>query len=68
MSDLSPGSVLPAQSQALQPGIENQMEPRPRAEMTHYRSAGLRIPTHRGQAFRFDRGHHSDLKPATIPT
>ncbi len=30
--------------------------------------AGMRIPTHRGQAFRFDRGHHSDLKPATIPT
>jgi hypothetical protein len=28
----------------------------------------MRIPTHRGQAFRFDRGHHSDLKPATIPT
>jgi hypothetical protein len=28
----------------------------------------VRIPTHRGQAFRFDRGHHSDLKPATIPT
>jgi TPR repeat protein len=29
---------------------------------------GMWIPTHRGQAFRFDRGHHSDLKPATIPT
>jgi methyl-accepting chemotaxis protein len=31
-------------------------------------SDGMWIPTHRGQAFRFDRGHHSDLKPATIPT
>ncbi len=34
----------------------------------HEKTLSVRIPTHRGQAFRFDRGHHSDLKPATIPT
>jgi len=27
----------------------------------------MRIPTQGGQAFRFDRGHPSDLMPATIP-
>jgi len=25
----------------------------------------LQIPTQAGHLFRFDRGHHSDLKPAT---
>ena len=27
----------------------------------------LQIPTQAGHLFRFDRGHPSDLKPATIP-
>ena len=27
----------------------------------------LRIPTEAGQGYRFDVGHRSDLKPATIP-
>ena len=27
----------------------------------------LRIPTQSGHRFRFDAGHRSDLKPATIP-
>ena len=30
-------------------------------------SRGLRIPTQSGHRFRFDAGHRSDLKPATIP-
>ena len=30
-------------------------------------TAGLRIPTQGGHAFRFDRGHRSDLMAATIP-
>jgi NAD(P)-dependent dehydrogenase (short-subunit alcohol dehydrogenase family) len=42
MSDTSTG-ILPAQSQDSQPGSEQQMEPRPRAEMTHYRAAGRLI-------------------------
>ena len=27
----------------------------------------LQIPTEAGRVFRFDVGHHSDLKPATVP-
>jgi hypothetical protein len=27
----------------------------------------LRIPTQSGHRFRFEAGHRSDLKPATIP-
>jgi hypothetical protein len=27
----------------------------------------LEIPTEAGRGFRFDVGHRSDLKPATIP-
>jgi hypothetical protein len=27
----------------------------------------VQIPTQAGHLFRFDRGHPSDLKPATIP-
>ena len=27
----------------------------------------VRIPTHSGQAYRFDAGHRSEMKPATIP-
>jgi hypothetical protein len=27
--------------------------------------SGLQIPTHSGQVFRIEAGHHSDLKPAT---
>ena len=27
----------------------------------------MQIPTQAGHLFRFDRGHPSDLKPATIP-
>jgi hypothetical protein len=27
----------------------------------------LRIPTHSGQAYRFDAGHRSEMKPATVP-
>jgi hypothetical protein len=38
------------------------------SDLMYQESDWVRIPTHRGQAFRFDRGHHSDLKPATIPT
>jgi hypothetical protein len=29
--------------------------------------AGLQIPTQGGHLFQLDRGHRSDLKPATIP-
>jgi hypothetical protein len=28
---------------------------------------GMLIPTHSGQVFRFDAGHRSELKAATIP-
>jgi transposase-like protein len=28
---------------------------------------GVRIPTQSGHRFRFEAGHRSDLKPATIP-
>jgi len=27
----------------------------------------LRIPTEAGRGFRFEVGHHSDVKPATVP-
>ncbi len=30
-------------------------------------SLHLQIPTEAGRVFRFDVGHHSDLKPATVP-
>jgi hypothetical protein len=29
--------------------------------------ANVRIPTHSGQAYRFDAGHRSEMKPATVP-
>ena len=41
-----------------------------RAVATRRQSSGptsLQIPTQAGHLFRFDRGHPSDLKPATIP-
>jgi hypothetical protein len=31
------------------------------------RAQQLRIPTHSGQAYRFDAGHRSEMKPATVP-
>jgi NAD(P)-dependent dehydrogenase (short-subunit alcohol dehydrogenase family) len=43
MSETLPDAPLPAQSQATQPGSEQAMDPRPRAEMTRYRAAGKLI-------------------------
>jgi len=43
MSDIQTDSTLPPQSQATQPGLQSEMEPRPRAEMTRYRAAGRLI-------------------------
>jgi NAD(P)-dependent dehydrogenase (short-subunit alcohol dehydrogenase family) len=37
---MSDEQTLPAQSQPRQPGLESDMEPRPQAEMAHYRAAG----------------------------
>jgi hypothetical protein len=31
------------------------------------RARFVRIPTHSGQAYRFDAGHRSEMKPATVP-
>jgi NAD(P)-dependent dehydrogenase (short-subunit alcohol dehydrogenase family) len=43
MSDIIDDAPPPPQSQAVQPGSERDMEPRPRAEMTRYRAAGKLI-------------------------
>jgi NAD(P)-dependent dehydrogenase (short-subunit alcohol dehydrogenase family) len=43
MSTSQQTSLLPPQTQATQPGSQAEMDPRPRAEMTHYRAAGRLI-------------------------
>ncbi|MFM2444486.1 MAG: hypothetical protein RJB09_1672, partial [Pseudomonadota bacterium] len=42
-------------------------QPARSAELTDVAKAQVQIPTQAGHLFRFDRGHPSDLKPATIP-
>jgi hypothetical protein len=37
------------------------------SENARDRALALQIPTEAGRVFRFDVGHHSDLKPATVP-
>jgi hypothetical protein len=37
------------------------------AENERLIASSVRIPTQSGHRFRFEAGHRSDLKPATIP-